>query len=123
RADGAVAALTIGRDAATPDELRRWSGAGPAPLAVENVLMRIPRGLSASSAPAVALDIKGTGLSPDSVEQGYLARELVRQSILIAARDELGLPTRDRVLGDALPDEDEARLPVLNVSTSIDARR
>lgn len=32
--------------------------------------------------------------------RGLLARELVRQSFLIAARDELGLPTRDEVLGE-----------------------
>ena len=32
--------------------------------------------------------------------QAILARELVRQAVLIAARDELGLSTRDQVLGD-----------------------
>jgi len=35
--------------------------------------------------------------------QGILARELFRQAFLIAARDELGLSTRDEVLGDAAP--------------------
>ncbi len=33
--------------------------------------------------------------------QSILERELVRQAILIAARDELGLPTRDEILDDA----------------------
>ena len=37
----------------------------------------------------------------DGVECGILARELVRQSLLIAARDELGAVTRDEVAGDS----------------------
>ena len=36
----------------------------------------------------------------DPVFHGILARELVRQAMLIAAREELGLATRDAVLGD-----------------------
>ena len=35
--------------------------------------------------------------------QPLLARELIRQAVLIAARDELGLATRDEVIGDSLP--------------------
>lgn len=35
--------------------------------------------------------------------QGLLVRELARQAILIAARDELGLSTRDELLGEASP--------------------
>jgi tetratricopeptide (TPR) repeat protein len=35
--------------------------------------------------------------------RGLLVRELVRQSLLIAARDELGLLTRDSWLGEAMP--------------------
>jgi len=37
------------------------------------------------------------------ISHGLLARELVRQALLIAARDELGLATRDEVLGETLP--------------------
>ena len=37
------------------------------------------------------------------IQKGLLARELVRQAVLLAARDELGLATRDEELGDALP--------------------
>ena len=36
--------------------------------------------------------------------QPLLAREMIRQAVLIAARDELGLGTRDEVLGDRPPD-------------------
>ena len=37
--------------------------------------------------------------------QGILNRELTRQALLIAARDELGLATRDEVLGDAISEK------------------
>ena len=37
--------------------------------------------------------------------QGILNRELTRQALLIAARDELGLLTRDEVLGDAIGEQ------------------
>ena len=47
---------------------------------------------------------RGWGLMPEGkVHQGILARELFRQALLIAARDELGLLTRDAWLGDAMP--------------------
>ena len=39
--------------------------------------------------------------------QGILDRELVRQALLIAARDELGLSTRDELLDDAPPETGE----------------
>ena len=40
--------------------------------------------------------------------QGILERELIRQAILIAARDELGLFTRDELLDDAPPGKSES---------------
>ena len=39
--------------------------------------------------------------------QAILERELIRQAILIAARDELGLATRDELLDDAPPERAE----------------
>ena len=44
--------------------------------------------------------------------QSILERELVRQALLIAARDELGLPTRDEILEESppLPVKDEQML-------------
>jgi hypothetical protein len=51
--------------------------------------------LAQPSSPLEAEDIKQS-------EQGLLARELVRQALLIAACDELGLATRDEVIGDSL---------------------
>lgn len=44
-------------------------------------------------------------LTSNLAEVSALARELVRQAILLAARDELGLATRDAWLGDAMPTE------------------
>ncbi|HEY2826172.1 MAG TPA: hypothetical protein VGJ04_01110, partial [Pirellulales bacterium] len=35
----------------------------------------------------------------------FLAREIVRQALMIAARDELGMLTRDVLLGEPLPDD------------------
>ncbi len=42
--------------------------------------------------------------------QGILDRELVRQALLIAARDELGLSTRDELLDDLAPDQGEGEV-------------
>jgi tetratricopeptide (TPR) repeat protein len=62
----------------------------------------------AQEKPAAANVVFLTSREPDRVEAGeqpapFLARELVRQAILIAARDELGLTTRDATLGDVAP--------------------
>ncbi len=48
--------------------------------------------------------------------QGILDREIVRQALLIAARDELGLSTRDELLDDAAPgDGEEAPIEIATV--------
>jgi hypothetical protein len=57
------------------------------------------RGVVALGAP-VADDKAGMAAK---LKNGILSRELVRQAMLIAARDELGLVTRDEVLGESLP--------------------
>lgn len=48
---------------------------------------------------------------------GLLASELARQAVLIAARDELGLPTRDALLGDAIAKNDP---DAVSVTTMVD---
>jgi len=50
--------------------------------------------------------------------QGLLLRELVRQAVLIAARDELGLTTRDEILGEAPPGGWEAANEAAEVVSS-----
>jgi hypothetical protein len=63
------------------------------------------------------------------VQKGLLARELIRQAILLAARDELGLATRDELLGDAAPNgkgnasADFALRPRLGGPASVKIRR
>jgi len=49
--------------------------------------------------------------------RGLLAAELARQAVLIAARDELGLPTRDALLGDAVAKNDP---DAVSVTTMVD---
>ena len=58
-----------------------------------------------AGAPARSRDSKD---SPGT-SQGILERELVRQAILIAARDELGLATRDELLDDDPPGKGEGQ--------------
>jgi hypothetical protein len=49
-----------------------------------------------------------------SADGSFLAREIVRQALLIAARDELGMLTRDVFLGEPLPDDDTKVFDVLS---------
>ncbi|MGP0067546.1 MAG: tetratricopeptide repeat protein [Isosphaeraceae bacterium] len=59
------------------------------------------------------------------IQRGLLARELIRQAVLLAARDEMGLATRDELLGDKAPEgkgstsADFAWLPRLNGPASV----
>ena len=47
--------------------------------------------------------------TPVSKHRGFLVREFYRQALLLAAREELGLVTRDAWLGDAIPSEGSIR--------------
>jgi tetratricopeptide (TPR) repeat protein len=119
--DGNILAVTIGREGLPPPKK-------PSPVLAETPTPAPPRphdlqGLAATSTPLVALELKGSGFGPHSVEHGHLLRELARQAFLIAARDELGLATRDRLLGEPLPDDENAVLPVLGISMSIYGER
>lgn len=74
-------------------------------------------------APALTMGQGGTGILNGSTQQGRLIREIVRQAVFISARDELGLPTRDAVLGEVLPDDSDQVIPRLLAYTSIDDKR
>jgi len=103
---------------------RRRSGRGAPALAVLLILAAMPRPSAAAEDPTpeevgkatvsrIALAGGGGGpvlvlrrpVEPPVTDleagRGLLAREVVRQAVLIAARDGLGLPARDAVLGDA----------------------
>ena len=67
---------------------------------------------SAAAAPGTSqaanrvVGVTATHGEPDKQGGPILVRELVRQSLLIAARDELGISTRDQTLRDAMPAND-----------------
>ncbi len=52
----------------------------------------------------LALDAEDPEFPDGKAHAGLLVREIVRQAILIAGRDGLGLSTRDRTLGEPFPD-------------------
>jgi tetratricopeptide (TPR) repeat protein len=78
------------------------------PAAIHTRLVAIQPEQGGQARPVVAL-ANPTGTDDPARLQdtvgGILARELFRQALLIAARDELGLATRDELLGDAAPAE------------------
>ena len=91
-----AALLAIGADG-PPDALD--------PAANRTRIVVIRGGKDGSPQPIVALANPMCTQDPDRLQdtfQGILARELIRQAILIAARDELGMATRDEVLGDVI---------------------
>ncbi len=75
------------------------------PAANHTRVVVIRGGNDSKHRPIVALANPTCTKDPDRLEdtyQGILNRELMRQALLIAARDELGLATRDEVLGDSI---------------------
>jgi hypothetical protein len=71
----------------------------------------IPAGDAGGARAIVALGMPTSSADVDEDGgkfQPILARELIRQAALIAARDELGLGTRDEVIGDRLPENQGA---------------
>ena len=71
-------------------------------------LVVVPGPGGADSRPVLALARPTGELKPvdlGEIQKGLLLREIVRQAVLLAARDELGLGIRDEVLGDPFPTE------------------
>jgi tetratricopeptide (TPR) repeat protein len=62
----------------------------------------------------LALEAEEPDVTDPKADGGLLVREIVRQALLIAGRDGLGLRTRDQVLGEAFP----SGATVLRVRTS-----
>ena len=75
------------------------------PAANHTRIVVIRHGKDGQTRPVVALANPTCTNNPDRLEDTYqciFTRELMRQALLISARDELGLATRDEVLGDAI---------------------
>ena len=83
----------------------------PDPAANHTRVVVIRGGKGGDRRPIVALANPTCTKDPDQLgdtHQGIFDRELMRQALLIAARDELGLATRDEVLGEAIADDAKA---------------
>jgi tetratricopeptide (TPR) repeat protein len=84
-----------------------------------------PAGLSAKSAQDVVM-LTANELDPSTRGPGLIERELARQAFLLAARDELGLATRDMALREPFPhDENGVYLPfemLVTVNENLAAR-
>lgn len=65
------------------------------------------------NAPVVGNDVGG----------GLLVQELARQAVLIAVRDELGLPTRDAMLMERLPADAKTESAPLDVTVSAEGKQ
>jgi tetratricopeptide (TPR) repeat protein len=100
-----VALFAIAADAPSNDD-----GLDPVATLTRFVVIRV--GKDGKGRPIVALANPTSTDNPAQAEgtfRGILARELFRQALLIAARDELGMATRDEVLGDPAPDAETER--------------
>lgn len=80
-------------------------------------------GLSQSDTPMLLLDASEPRYVPNvssHVERGVLVRELGRQALIIAASEELALPTRDGTLSETFPTSTTPVLRPFGVMTTID---
>ncbi len=100
-----LAIAMIGINAAGAD---RAVSIAPDRAETRTPLVMFRAGMNGQVGPVVELGRPVGGRNKEDTlgtSQAILERELIRQAILIAARDELGLPTRDEILDDAPPDK------------------
>ncbi len=122
-AKGAVAAMMVGN---RPVSLSSWPdqfARGQATDAGTKLAAWQSRARPSDLGAAIVLGQRGDGFAPNSNERGRLVREIVRQAILIAARDELNLATRDSVMEDIAPDDGNAILPQFVTVITVDGER
>ena len=88
-----------------------------------------PRFIGATTdAPALLLDFLapspqiGSG-QENLTDLGLLQRELIRQSFLLTAREDFGVPTRDAVLGEELPWLDAVGIDGMLISSTLVSQR
>lgn len=113
--------------ASSPAVADEPTGKPPAPKAAAQKAAPENPGPQAAKPATIPLPRKRLHLLPRRVSdtqpeggpahRGLLASELARQAVLIAARDELGLPTRDALLGDAIAKNDP---DAVSVTTMVD---
>lgn len=77
-----------------------------------------PFGYSTTSSPQVVM-LMTHELHPATRGPGILQREVARQAFLLAARDELGLGTRDRSLRESFPNEEDATVLPFDILVSV----
>lgn len=102
--DGSVAVGTP--RAASQPALARTVSVAPdrAETRTPLVTLRVGQGSDSHAVVVLGRPEAGRGLKDvEGTRQAILERELIRQAILIAARDELGLATRDELLDDTPP--------------------
>jgi tetratricopeptide (TPR) repeat protein len=94
-----------GRGSVRDDAAVRAANASSDPAETRSPLVVLRDGAGPAARPTVFLG-KSTGTEDEraikGTAQGILMREVIRQAVLIAARDELGASTRDEVLGELL---------------------
>jgi len=94
-------------------------------VALSNIVLADP---PPAAPPSPVFDLATPKAFPSELAVPLLVRELARQSLLIAARDELGLHTRDAVLrelaidADAPPAADASGFPTLELDVHLDFR-
>jgi tetratricopeptide (TPR) repeat protein len=105
-ASGPAAPQAAASGPAAPQAGGRTVSTAPDKAEIRTPLVILRVGEGAGVRPVVALghpEVSRDMKDRQGTRQGILERELIRQAILIAARDELGLSTRDELLDDEPP--------------------
>jgi len=113
---------------ASPERLASIPTSSPT-LSAACILPPFPEGKSGrwknDKAAARTVLLKAHDPEPDEIVGfgGMLQRELIRQAILLAAREELGLSTRDSMLREEFPNDSEGRSPLDVIVAGTTTRR
>lgn len=99
RANGTKAAATP----AKPGPRQVSTAPDPAEIRTPIRIVRLGKGQDARAVVELGHPDGGRGNDVKMTRQGILDREIIRQALLMAARDELGLETRDELLDDVAP--------------------
>jgi tetratricopeptide (TPR) repeat protein len=108
-----------GQNTAKAPVAGRAGSVAPDQAETRTPLVLLRAGKEGAARPVVALGRPVGGKNKRDTQgtiQSILERELIRQAILIAARDELGLPTRDEILDDAPPGPGQGDGPPVEIA-------